>query len=89
MPLFYLSFCDPEKPKGSQFLGGCIVEAPSFISAAPAAHSKGCNPGGAVTIVEIPAHAEHNAPEADRNRLLSKEEMEERWGLGSLQGFHN
>lgn len=24
--VFWLSFCDPEKPAGTQFLGGCVLE---------------------------------------------------------------
>jgi hypothetical protein len=53
MTFWWLSFCDPHKPEGSQFLGACIVEAPAMELAAPAAWLLGCNPGGEVMIVEV------------------------------------
>ena len=46
MNLFWLSFADGSKPKGTQFLGACVVEAPSFADAIQVAWAHGCNPGG-------------------------------------------
>lgn len=45
---WYLSFADPRKPKGQQWLGAVIVEAPNFIRAVDRAHLLGINPGGEV-----------------------------------------
>ena len=48
MTYFWLSFADPDKPRGKQFLGGCVIEAESFPGAITEAHRLGCNPGGEV-----------------------------------------
>jgi hypothetical protein len=47
-PLWWLSFCDPDKPEGSTFLGVCIVPAHDMITAVAKARRLGCNPGGEV-----------------------------------------
>lgn len=73
---FYLSFADPDLPKGSQFLGACYVEADSEVQAVRTAHARGCNPGGEVLIGEVPTVylEEHVLPE-DRYRLLTRDEL--------------
>lgn len=48
MSLFYLSFCDLNKPDGEQFLGGTVVEAQDSVDAVIEAHLLGINPGGQV-----------------------------------------
>lgn len=53
-PLWWLSFADAELPKGSQFLGACIVPAGSIIEAVQIAHAMGVNPGGDVVGHPIP-----------------------------------
>jgi hypothetical protein len=53
MTLYYLSFCDPDKPKGQQFLGATIVEADSSLDAVSKTHRLKINPGGEVMIVEL------------------------------------
>lgn len=73
-PWFWLSFADPNLPKGTQFLGGCIVQAGSFLGAVSAANQLGINPGGEVQGVEIPKGA--GLPEAFRNRLLTRDEID-------------
>lgn len=45
---WWLSFCDPGKPNGHQFLGVAIVKAPGFMHAVDKAHVLGINPGGEV-----------------------------------------
>lgn len=45
---WWLSFCDPARPAGQQFLGACIVEAVDEITAVKVAHALGINPGGEV-----------------------------------------
>lgn len=51
MAFFYLSFCDTERPKGTQFLGATIVEAPDSTSAVKRSWELGINPGGEVAIL--------------------------------------
>lgn len=53
MAFFYLSFCDPKRPKGQQFLGATVVEAPDPKSAVDIALLLGINPGGEVAIVSL------------------------------------
>jgi hypothetical protein len=45
-PWWWLSFADGEKPKGEQFLGGCLVQADDFLGAVAEATRIGINPGG-------------------------------------------
>lgn len=61
MKRFWLSFCDPKKPEGEQFLGVSIVEAPHFTLAAPTAWTLGCNPCGEVQITELPPDVDFHA----------------------------
>ncbi len=73
--LFWLSFADPDLPKGTQFLGGCVVRATSFIEAVQVSHALGINPGGEVQghPVAIP-DGFHPVPEAYIERLLSRDD---------------
>jgi hypothetical protein len=74
--LYWLSFCDPGRPKGEQFLGACLVEGQSFLDAVRAAHRQRLNPGGEVKGLEVtPASAARVAP-AWRGRLLTRQECE-------------
>lgn len=75
MSYFWLSFCDPQKPKGTQFLGVCIVEAISFLQAVEISHILGCNPGGEVKGTEIANHLKISLKWT--NRLLSYEECKQ------------
>jgi hypothetical protein len=52
--MMWLSFCDPTKPKGEQFLGACVVPGNNVGLGAAVAHSLGCNPGGEVAGMLIP-----------------------------------
>lgn len=54
MAWFWLSFADPERPTGEQFLGVAIVEAPSLWLAGIAAAGQGVNPGGECRLWELP-----------------------------------
>lgn len=73
MTLWWLSFCDGDRPKGEQFLGVAIVEAGDVVAAVKEAWRLGINPGGEVMILPTnPA----KTPDAIRNRLLSKREVE-------------
>lgn len=53
MILWWISFCDPHKPKGEQFLGLCIVRAVDEISAIKVAWALGINPGGEAAFMDI------------------------------------
>lgn len=47
---WYISFCDPDRPEGEQFLGAAIVKAPSLHHAITVSHLTGCNPGGEAVV---------------------------------------
>lgn len=78
MTWFYLSFADPHRPEGTQFLGGLYIEAKTLPEALTASHVRGLNPGGGVQVVgPIPDEMmDKNVPVADRHRLLSRKELE-------------
>ncbi len=56
-PLWWLSFCDPSRPKGQQLLGVSIVQATDSAAAVAKAHRLGCNPGGEVALWSLPIGA--------------------------------
>lgn len=64
--LWWMSFCDPGKPTGQQFLGVVIVEAPGFVHAHQKSCALGINPGG-----EIQGMLVDGVAEEYRDRLLS------------------
>lgn len=74
--LWWLSFSDPSAPKGSQFLGVCIIEAPGFIAAVDRAHQLGCNPGGEVLGEEL-EDGDPVPPSSYLHRLLGPQEMDD------------
>jgi hypothetical protein len=75
--IWFLSFADGSPPKGTQFLGGCVVEADHFMTAVQVAHLKGCNPGGEVQgreLGNLKEVVEETA--AFHNRLLTHAECD-------------
>jgi len=53
---WWLSFCDTDRPAGTQFLGVCIINATDLASAITLSHVMGINPGGQVrTVGPLPA----------------------------------
>lgn len=77
--LFWLSFCDTERPKGQQFLGVVMVRAPTLLEAIKAAWALEINPGGAIESHHLPdgkTHAGAEVPEKWIGRLLSKPEVD-------------
>lgn len=78
---FWLSFCDPDKPEGTQFVGACIIRGDNMIEAVQNAHRLGINPGGEVQGFEIPAVVSKSEWEGHVNKLMSREYMEEN-GMG-------
>lgn len=77
-PFWWLSFCDTDKPAGSQFLGACLIQAPTFVAATLRAHELQINPRGEVASMgPIPADGlSDEYRSAWTNRLLTKEEAE-------------
>jgi hypothetical protein len=73
MASWWLSFADPDKPKGSQFLGLVIIEADDPEGAIQEAHRKRINPGGEVAMTRVPDDFALDM----RDRLLTKAEAEE------------
>ena len=54
LPHWWLSFCDPRRPRGKKFVGACIVEGRNIAEAARTAWAMGCNPGGEIMGYELP-----------------------------------
>jgi hypothetical protein len=78
-PWFYMSFCDANLPEGQQFLGGVYVRGVTPEEALTRSHLLGINPGGEVECVgPLPEWMldQNGVPEADRERLLTRGEVE-------------
>lgn len=70
---YWLSFADPDKPKGEQFLGVSIVYAHGITTGTIEARRLGINPGGEVVgiLLERVPHSRF------LNRLLNRQEAKE------------
>lgn len=79
MTWVWLSFADPDKPKGTQFLGVAIVEGEDVVDGAAEAHRLGINPGGEVLGYPLPDGLVVH--EDFRNRLLDSLEAKELAGV--------
>lgn len=75
MSLYWLSFCDAEKPEGEQFLGAAIVRAVCLSHAVAASHLSDCNPGGEVQGIAMPASLAARVTDEWLGRLLSREDI--------------
>lgn len=81
--LYMLSFCDPTRPPGTQYLGGAVVAARGPTIALTIATLFGANPGGEVQMAgPLPFGC---IADGYLNRLLTREEVEsipapEGWG---------
>jgi len=75
-PIWWLSFADPDKPKGSQFLGVCVVRSDDMILAVQKTWELNINPGGEIHGVAI--EDEKTIPIDCFNRLMQKTELIER-----------
>lgn len=80
-PLWWLSFCDADRPKGQQFLGACMVVVPHASSeqeglkeALRMSHLLRINPGGDVQALLCPEEARPWIPAGWVGRLLSRED---------------
>lgn len=75
---FFVSFADPARPAGTQFLGGLYVRGATFEAAWVRSHALGINPGGEAQFIGPLTTAEldeNGVPPADRERLLTREEV--------------
>ena len=75
-PLFWGSFCAPDAPAGSQFLGVLILPATDLVDFARSAHMLKRNPGGEIAGGAIPDELRHIVQPGEIGRLLTKAEAE-------------
>lgn len=73
---WWLSFADPNKEPGEQFLGVIITLAGGIGEATQKLWDMGINPGGEVKAYPYPED-EEPPPEEYRNKLLSRDQLEE------------
>jgi hypothetical protein len=73
---WWLSFVDPELPRGRRNLGVALVEGENILAAIPEAHRLGCNPGGEVLGFLVPEDVDVRIGPQWRNRLLTSSEAE-------------
>lgn len=86
--LWWLSFCDPSRPKGQHFLGVVFVEGSNAYQAMMKAHELGCNPGGEV-LAEPFFDDEIKPPERFLHRLLSDADLDELKVLAAAERAKN
>jgi hypothetical protein len=73
-----MSFCDPDRPTGEQFLGCLIIRAADYHEMIIKSHLLGLNPGGEVQFIEIPKKMVPHLPtEWVDKKLISRQEAEE------------
>jgi len=73
--MMWLSFVDPDKPKGKRFLGVAIVpDALEVVAGAKEAWRLKCNPGGEVSGTLIGANVASRIPIRYVGRLLTRYE---------------
>lgn len=88
MTVYWLSFADPQRPKGERFLGAAVVEADTFAEAIKRSWSHGCNPGGEIQGTPLPARETMSDRQLELlaatpfHTLLSKDEIV---GLGIVR----
>lgn len=68
--LWWLSFANDDGCRGV-----CMIEGASFIDAVTVSHRLGCNPGGQVVGVPIPAEGARKVAAHWKNRALTLAEM--------------
>lgn len=83
MSYWWMSFCDPDKPEGTQFLGAAIIKADNHFDMMTRSWLLGLNPGGEVAFFEIPEQYEKRVPnDWIESRLITKieaDELEKKW----------
>lgn len=79
---WWMSFCDPDRPAGQQFLGVVLIDdAPDEATALTLSHVSGANPGGACAMVgwqenEAPEDAARAFDAAPKLTLLSRAQLQ-------------
>jgi hypothetical protein len=68
---WYLSFADPHRPTGEQWLGGCVVAGIDIGQAVRTAAALSCNPGGEVAALEVPREFVDRLPDEHVGRLIT------------------
>lgn len=69
---YYMSFANNE-----EFLGALIIEADNEFDMMIKSHLSGHNPGGEIQFLTIPEEAIDKLPDKYKDRLLTREEVEE------------
>lgn len=73
--VFWMSFADPDKPKGEQFLGVIITRALGAAHAMVKTHQLGINPGGEIYCIALEDASDIRPEHFDR--LLKTNELVE------------
>jgi len=73
MPLYYMSFCNSDRPIGDQFIGAYILEAPSANIAVTRANID-IGVSGEVLIIEVPKGLHERFAKCS-NRLMSRQDL--------------
>jgi hypothetical protein len=87
---WYLSFCDPKAPRGTQFLSACFVRGRTNRDAFQNASNLGCNPGPHAEVISSGPYVHEyimgKVPVNYRERPLTKEIMVHQlgWALESI-----
>lgn len=77
-PWFWMSFADPNAPKGSQFLGAVLLQATVGGDPISTSFFLGLNPGGEIMFGEVPHQEMVDAVPADmRNVLLDRDRAQQ------------
>ena len=76
MNWWWLSFCDPDRPAGDRFVGGCFVQGRDVGCAVRRAWQLGCNPDGEVAGLPFSDEAMDGIGPEWRERLLSDEDVD-------------
>lgn len=72
--LLWMSFADPDKPKGQQSLGVIITRTKGLMHAVQWTHILGINPGG--QIMSYPVPDDGTIKQHHLDRLIQKAELE-------------
>jgi hypothetical protein len=77
MKYWWMSFCDPKRPKGDKFLGALIVTGEDHKAMLARSWLLELNPDGEVEFFEIPEQYHSRIPQGwVETRLITREEAE-------------
>jgi len=72
---YYMSFCDPDKPEGKQYLGSIIIDGADVKDALKNSRIFSINPGGEVMFIDI-TKVTDKIKSTHKYRLLNEEEVD-------------